>query len=147
MAIDEKRGIVYVPTGSATPDFYGAGRIGDNLYANCLLALDASTGKLIWHFQGIHHDVWDRDFPAHPVLLTVKHNGKMVDAVAQISKQGFLFVFDRANGIPFFRIEERPALQTDVPGEVTAKTQPYPTGIEPFGRQKLSEDMLTGPHA
>jgi quinoprotein glucose dehydrogenase len=143
MALDEKRGIVFVPTGSATPDFYGVGRIGDNLYANSLLALDASTGKLIWHFQGVHHDLWDRDFPAHPVLLTVKQNGKMVDAVAQISKQGFLFVFDRTNGTPLFPIQERPVLQTDVPGEVTAKTQPYPVVIEPFARQKLTEEMLT----
>jgi quinoprotein glucose dehydrogenase len=143
MALDEKRGIVYVPTGSATPDFYGAGRIGNNLYANSLLALNASTGKLIWHFQGVHHDIWDRDFPAHPVLLTVKHNGRKVDAVAQISKQGFVFIFDRTNGTPLFPIEERPALQTDVPGEVTSKTQPYPSGIEPFARQKLTEHMLT----
>ncbi len=143
MALDETRGIVYVPTGSATPDFYGVGRLGDNLYANCLLALDANTGKLIWHFQGVHHDIWDRDFPAHPVLLTVKHKGRMVDAVAQISKQGFLFVFDRTNGTPLFPIEERPGLQSDVPGEVTAKTQPYPVGIEPFARQKLTEDLLT----
>jgi quinoprotein glucose dehydrogenase len=143
MALDEKRGIVYVPTGSATPDFYGAGRIGANLYANCLLALNAETGKLIWHFQGVHHDVWDRDFPAHPVLLTVKHNGKMVDAVAQISKQGFLFVFDRTDGTPLFSVEERSVPQTDVPGEVTAKTQPYPVSIEPFARQKLTEEMLT----
>ena len=143
MALDEKRGIVYVPTGSATPDFYGAGRLGDNLYANCLLALDASTGKLIWHFQGVHHDIWDRDFPAHPVLLTVKHNGKTVDAVAQITKQGFLYVFDRTNGRPLFPVEERPALTSNVPGEVTSKTQPYSVGIEPFGRQKLTEDLLT----
>ncbi len=143
MSLDEKRGIVYVPTGSATPDFYGVGRIGDNLYAVCLLALDANTGKLIWHFQGVHHDIWDRDFPAQPVLLSVKHNGKMVDAVAQISKQGFLFVFDRTNGTPLFPIEERPALPSDVPGEVAAKTQPYSVGIEPFARQKLTEDMLT----
>jgi quinoprotein glucose dehydrogenase len=143
MALDEKRGIVYVPTGSATPDFYGVGRIGDNLYANSLLALNASTGKLIWHFQGVHHDLWDRDFPAHPVLLTVKHNGKMVDAVAQISKQGFLFVFDRTDGTPLFPVEERPVPQTDVPGEVTARTQPYPVSIEPFARQRLTEEMLT----
>jgi len=143
MALDEKRGIVYVPTGSATPDFYGVGRVGDNLYANSLLALKASTGKLIWHFQGVHHDVWDRDFPAHPVLLTVKQKGRNVDAVAQISKQGFLFVFDRANGKPLFPIEERPALQSDVPGEVNAQTQPYPVGIEPFARQKLTQEILT----
>ncbi|MFL6417526.1 MAG: c-type cytochrome, partial [Bryobacteraceae bacterium] len=110
---------------------------------NCLLALDASTGKLLWHFQGVHHDIWDRDFPAHPVLVTVKYKGRKVDAVAQISKQGFLFVFDRTNGTPLFPIEERPALPSDVPGEIAAKTQPYSVGIEPFARQKLTEDMLT----
>ncbi len=143
MALDEKRGIAYIPTGSAAFDFYGGDRIGSNLYANCLLALDARTGKLIWHFQGVHHDLWDRDFPAHPVLLTVKHNGKNIDAVAQISKQGFLFVFDRTNGKPLFPIEERPVPQTDVPGEETSKTQPFPTSIAPYARQVLTEDILT----
>jgi quinoprotein glucose dehydrogenase len=141
--LDEKRGIAYIPTGSAAFDFYGGDRIGNNLYADCLLALDASTGKLIWFFQGVHHDLWDRDFPAQPVLLTIKHNGKMVDAVAQISKQGFLFVFDRTDGTPLFPIREKPVPQTDVPGEVTSKTQPFPVGIEPFARQRLTEDMLT----
>jgi quinoprotein glucose dehydrogenase len=143
MALDEKRGIAYIPTGSAAFDFYGGDRIGNNLYANSLLALDASTGKLIWFFQGVHHDLWDRDFPAHPVLLTIKHNGRSVDAVAQISKQGFLFVFDRTNGTPLFPIQEKPVPQTDLPGEVTSKTQPFPVGIEPFARQRLTEDMLT----
>jgi quinoprotein glucose dehydrogenase len=143
MALDEKRGIAYIPTGSAAFDFYGGDRIGDNLYANSLLALDASTGKLIWLFQGVHHDLWDRDFPAHPVLLTIKRNGKTVDAVAQITKQGFLFVFDRTDGVPLFPIQEKPVPQTDVPGEVTSKTQPFPVGIEPFARQRLTEDMLT----
>jgi quinoprotein glucose dehydrogenase len=143
MALDEKRGIAYIPTGSAAFDFYGGDRIGDNLYANSLLALNASTGKLIWFFQGVHHDLWDRDFPAHPVLLSIKHNGKMVDAVAQISKQGFLFVFDRTNGKPLFPIQEKPVPQTDVPGEVTSRTQPFPGGIEPFARQRLTEDLLT----
>jgi quinoprotein glucose dehydrogenase len=143
MALDEKRGIAYIPTGSAAFDFYGGDRIGDNLYANSLLALDASTGKLIWYFQGVHHDLWDRDFPAHPVLLTIKHNDKMVDAVAQTSKQGVLFVFDRTDGTPLFPIQEKPVPQTDVPGEVTSKTQPFPEGIEPFARQRLTEDMLT----
>jgi quinoprotein glucose dehydrogenase len=143
MALDEKRGIVYIPTGSAAFDFYGGDRIGDNLYANSLLALEASTGKLIWFFQGVHHDLWDRDFPAHPALLTIKHNGKMVDAVAQISKQGVLFVFDRTDGTPLFPIQEKPVPQTDVPGEVTSKTQPFALGIEPFARQRLTEDILT----
>ena len=143
MALDETRGIVYVPTGPAAFDFYGGDRIGNNLYANCLLALDARTGKLLWHFQGVHHDLWDRDFSAHPVLLTVKHNGRNIDAVAQTSKQGFLFVFDRTNGTPLFPIEEHPVPQTDIPGEVTSKTQPLPTYIAPFARQVLTEDILT----
>jgi quinoprotein glucose dehydrogenase len=143
MALDEQRGIVYIPTGSAAFDFYGGDRIGNNLYANCLLALDASTGKLIWFFQGVHHDLWDRDFPAHPVLLTIKHNGKTVDAVAQISKQGFLFVFDRTDGTSLFPIQEKPVPQTGVPSELISQTQPFPVGIEPFARQRLTEDILT----
>src|SRR5258707_1330134 len=107
MALDEERGIVYVPTGSPVFDFYGADRVGDNLFANTLLALDAATGKRIWHFQGVHHDIWDRDFPSPPALVTVKHDGKRVDAIAQTSKQGFLFLFDRGNGKPLFPITEQ----------------------------------------
>ena len=143
MAIDLERGIVYVPTGSAVPDFYGAGRLGDNLYANTLLALDAATGKLIWHFQGIHHDIWDRDFPSPPLLLNVRRNGKTIPAVVQTTKQGILYVFDRTNGKPIFPIEERPALPSDVPGEVAAKTQPHPLGPGPFAPQTVTEASLT----
>ena len=105
MAVDEKRGIVYVPTGSAAADFYGANRLGDNLFANTLLALDAATGKRLWHFQAVKHDIWDRDFPSPPTLVTVKRDGKQVDAVAQTTKQGFVFLFDRTNGKPLFPIE------------------------------------------
>ena len=105
MAVDPQRGIVYVPTGSASSDFYGADRVGDDLFANCLLALDAETGKRLWHFQGVKHDLWDRDFPSPPVLVTVDRDGKPVDAVAETSKQGYVYLFDRTNGKPLFPIE------------------------------------------
>ncbi|HET6898805.1 MAG TPA: pyrroloquinoline quinone-dependent dehydrogenase [Vicinamibacteria bacterium] len=143
MALDEARGIVYVPTGSAAADFYGANRAGDNLYANSLLALDAATGKRIWHFQAVHHDVWDRDFPSQPGLVTVTRDGARVDAVAQTSKQGYVFLFDRATGAPLFPIEERRFPASTLEGEVTAATQPLPTRPAPFSRQRLTEDMLT----
>jgi len=143
MVVDEARGIVYVPTGSSVDDFYGADRTGNNLYANSLLALDANTGKLLWHFQGVHHDIWDRDFPTPPVLLTVRHEGHNIDAVAQGTKQGLLFLFDRQTGKPLFPIEERPVPRSEMPGEVTSPTQPFPTRPEPFARQRLTADMLT----
>ncbi|HWX35345.1 MAG TPA: PQQ-binding-like beta-propeller repeat protein [Steroidobacteraceae bacterium] len=142
-ALDQERGIVYVPTGSAVSDFYGADRSGSNLFADCLLALDAATGKRLWHFQTTHHDVWDRDLPSAPVLLTVQHGGKRVAAVAQTSKQGYVYVFDRVTGVPLFPVEERPVPASTVPGEVTAPTQPVPLLPEPFARQRLTEDMLT----
>jgi quinoprotein glucose dehydrogenase len=143
MALDSERGIVYVPTGSAVSDFYGADRVGDDLFADTLLALDASTGKRIWHFQGVHHDVWDRDFPSPPALLTVEHNGKKVDAIAQTTKQGFVYLFDRATGDPLFPIKESSYPASIVPGEVTAATQPLPVLPLPFARQLLTEDLLT----
>ncbi len=117
MAVDEKRGIVYVPTGSAASDFYGADRSGDDLFANCLIALKADTGERVWHFQAVKHDLWDRDFPSPPNLVTVKHNGKLVDAIAQTTKQGWVYLFDRTNGQPLFPIEERAYPASDVPGE------------------------------
>src|SRR5262249_45545712 len=132
MSLDEKRGIVYVPTGSAVSDFYGADRLGNNLYADTLLALDAATGKRLWHFQGVHHDLVDRDFPTPPSLLTVSRNGKRRDVVAQPTKQGFLYVFDRETGAPVFPIEERPAPQSDVPGEQASATQPQAVVPQPF---------------
>ena len=122
MTVDVARGIVYVPTGSAAFDFYGADRVGDDLFANCLIALNAETGERLWHFQGVKHDLWDRDFPAPPVLLTVERDGKKVDAVAQTTKQGFVFLFDRTNGKPLFPIECRNYPPSDVPGEVAATT-------------------------
>ena len=143
MAVDRTRGILYVPTGSAASDFYGADRIGDDLFANTLLALKADTGERIWHFQGVRHDLWDRDFPTPPCLVTVKRDGKMVDAVAQATKQGWVYLFDRVNGKPLFPIEYRRYPASDVPGEVAADTQPLPTKPAPFARQQLTEDVLT----
>ena len=127
MTLDEKRGLVFVPTGSAAADFYGANRLGDNLYANCLLALDAATGKLRWHFQFVRHDVLDRDLPTAPTLVTLRVNGKRVDALAQTTKQGYVFVLDRDTGQPVFPVEEVPAPASDVPGEVTSPTYLRPT--------------------
>ena len=143
MSLDAARGIVYVPTGSAVMDFYGGDRVGNDLYTDCLLALNASTGKLIWYFQGVHHDIWDRDFSAPPALFTMHRDGKSIDAIAQISKQAYVFLFDRTNGEPLFPIHEHPFPKSDVPGEVTSPTQPLPDAPAPFARQKLTEDMLT----
>ncbi|HTL08086.1 MAG TPA: c-type cytochrome, partial [Chitinophagaceae bacterium] len=138
MAIDRQRGIVYIPTGSAAFDFYGANRRGNNLFANCLLALDAATGKRLWHFQLVHHDIWDRDPPAPPNLVTVMHNGKKVDAVAQITKQGFVFLFNRVTGEPLFPVMERPFPQDAMPGEWPSPTQPIPDRPLPFTRQSFT---------
>jgi quinoprotein glucose dehydrogenase len=143
LAVDEKRGVVYVPTGSAASDFYGADRLGDNLFANTLLALDAATGKRIWHFQAVKHDLWDRDFPSPPSLVAVRRSGRTIDAVAQTTKSGHVYLFDRVNGKPLFPIEYQAYPASDVPGEVTAKTQPLPTSPTPFSRQTLTEESLT----
>ncbi len=143
MVVDEKRGILFAPTGSAVNDFYGANRTGNNLYADTFLALDANTGKRQWHFQGVHHDIWDRDFPSPPVLVTVKRNGIRIDAVTQTSKQGYVFLFERSTGKPLFPIEERPFPPSDVPGETTSPTQPIPLAPAPYARQMLTADMLT----
>lgn len=143
MTLDAQRGIVFVPTGSAVMDFYGGDRLGNDLYANCELALDASTGKLLWYFQGVHHDIWDRDFPSPPALFTMHRDGKSIDALAQTTKQGFLYLFDRSTGKPLFPVKESPYPASNVPGEVAAKTQPLPTWPEPFARQRLTADMLT----
>ena len=143
MALDAKRGIVYVPTGSAAFDFYGGDRSGDDLFANCLIALNAESGKRLWHFQGVRHDIWDRDFPSAPALLTVKRDGIEVEAVAQTTKQGFVYLFERATGKPLFPIEYKKYPPSDVPGEATAAEQPLPTRPAPFARQHLTEDLLT----
>jgi glucose dehydrogenase len=140
--IDVTRGIVFIPTGTARYDFYGANRHGDNLFGNSLVAVDARTGERLWHFQTIHHDLWDFDLPQAPKLLTVTHDGREIDAVAQASKQGFVFVFDRETGEPLWPIEERPVPQTDVPGEQTSPTQPIPTKPPPFARMSFTEDDI-----
>jgi quinoprotein glucose dehydrogenase len=143
MALDAQRGIVYVPTGSAVFDLYGHDRVGDDLFANTLLALDANTGKRLWHFQAVHHDLWDRDFPAPPILLTVKRAGKPVDAIAQTTKSGYVFLFDRTTGQPLFPIRETNVAASIVPGEVASPRQPIPTIPLPFTRQGVTENILT----
>jgi quinoprotein glucose dehydrogenase len=145
ISIDEKRGIAYFPLGSPTYDFYGADRIGANLFGDCLLALDARTGKRLWHFQAVHHDLWDYDLTTGPKLLTVRHNGRTVDIVAQATKFGFLYVFNRVTGEPLWPIEERPVPKSDVPGEESWPTQPFPTKPPPFARLKFTVDDVN-PH-
>ncbi|GAC1489298.1 MAG: hypothetical protein NVS1B5_13580 [Gemmatimonadaceae bacterium] len=151
MSVDVGRGIVYIPTGSATPDFYGRDRIGQDLFANTLLALDAKTGKRRWHFQTVHHDLWDRDLPAAPNLVSVTRGGRRVDAVAQITKTGFVFLFDRESGNPLFPVEERAVPASDLRGEEAWATQPFALAPAPFARQSITEADLTeltpGAHA
>ena len=142
-SIDEKRGIVYIPTGSAKYNFYGGYRKGANLFGDCIIALDARTGKRLWHFQTVHHDIWDLDNNSAPQLTTIRHNGRTIDVVAVASKTGYLYVFDRVTGKPIWPIEERPVPQgTTVPGEVLSPTQPFPTAPPPFSRQKFTADDL-----
>ena len=143
MTLDPRRGLVFVPTGSAAADFYGSNRLGDNLYANCLLALDAATGKLRWHFQFVRHDVLDRDLPSAPTLVRLRRNGHSVDALAQTTKQGYVFVLDRDTGRPLFPIEEVPAPASDVPGEVTSPGYLRPKAPAPLARQRLDAATLT----
>src|SRR5882724_285143 len=142
-SIDEKRGLVFIGTGSASPDFYGGGRKGDNLFANCTICLDGRTGKRLWHFQTVRHDLWDHDLPTCPNLITVTHKGHKIEAVAQVTKTGFVFLFDRATGKPLFPVEERPVPRSDVPGEQAAPTQPFPLKPTPFARQNIGEADLT----
>lgn len=142
-SIDEKRGIVYAPTASAKYNFYGADRKGSNLFSDSLLALDARTGKRLWHFQMVHHDIWDYDDATAPKLLTIRRDGKPVDIVAQVSKQGFVWVFERETGKPIWPIEERPVPKSDVPGEETWPTQPFPTAPPPFARQTFTVEDLS----
>ena len=143
VTVDPKRAMVFAATGSPSFDFYGANRIGDNLFANTVLALDAHTGKRIWHFQGVKHDLWDWDFPAAPVLVTVTRDNKKIDAVAQITKTGYVYVFERETGKPLFPIEYRRVPASALDGEHAAEQQPYPASPPPFTRQTLTEDMLT----
>jgi quinoprotein glucose dehydrogenase len=136
LTIDEKRGIAYIPTGTGKWDHYGADRKGQNLFANSIVALDARTGKRLWHFQTVHHDLWDYDLSAGPKLLTVRHDGNIA---IQPSKQGFLYVLDRVTGLPLWPIEERPVPKSDVAGEEAWPTQPFPTKPPAFARQALTE--------
>ncbi|HEX4750994.1 MAG TPA: PQQ-binding-like beta-propeller repeat protein [Bryobacteraceae bacterium] len=143
VSLDPKLGMVFAATGSAAFDFYGSNRIGDNLFADCVLALDARTGKRIWHFQGIKHDVWDLDFPAAPSLVTVRRNGHKVDAVAQIAKTGYVYVLDRKTGEPLFPVKYRNVPPSPLDGEKLSEVQPYPVKPPPFTRQAFTEDMVT----
>ncbi len=143
LSVDLKRKWVFVPTGSATFDFYGGDRHGDNLFSDCLLAIDTRTGRLIWHYQMVHHDVWDYDLPAQPALVTVRHQGRTKDAVAQVTKMGTLFLLDRETGKPLLPVEDRKVPASDVEGELLAETQPFPVKPLPFSRQEVNEDLLT----
>jgi quinoprotein glucose dehydrogenase len=141
--VDAKRGLVFIGTGSASPDFYGGGRKGDNLFANCTICLDANNGKRLWHFQTLRHDLWDHDLPVYPNLVTVMSGGRKREAVAQVTKTGFVYLFDRINGQPIFPIENRRVPASDVPGEQAATTQPIPVKPPPICRQVLNENDVT----
>ena len=141
-SVDEQRGLVYLPVSTPSNDWYGGARLGDDLFAEAIVCLDARTGKRVWHFQTVHHGLWDYDIPAPPVLGTVRVNGRPTDIVAVPTKTGFLFVFDRTNGKPIWPIEERAVPASDVPGEVAAKTQPFPTKPKPFAKQGFTVDDL-----
>jgi glucose dehydrogenase len=144
MSVDESRGLVFLPVGSASYDFFGADRQGDTLYANSLVALDAATGERRWHFQLVHHDLWDYDLPAQPILADIQRNGETVPVVIQVTKMGLVFVFNRVTGVPIFGIEERPVPQSDVPGEATSRTQPFPIKPPPLARiAPLTREGLT----
>jgi quinoprotein glucose dehydrogenase len=142
-ALDDERGIVYVVTGSAADDFYGGERLGDNLFANSLIALDANTGRRLWHFQAVRHDLWDLDFNSPPVLLTVVRGGREIDAVAVTPKTGYIYIFDRVTGESLFPIDEVPVPPSTVPGEVAAATQPVPRLPAPLARTRITPDDLT----
>ena len=143
ITVDEARGIAFVPTGSATFDFYGGDRAGDNLYANTLLALDAATGKRLWHYQIVRHDLWDRDLPAPPDLVTIERDGRRIDAVAQITKSGHVFLFERETGAPLHPIEEVPVPGPALPGEALPASQPVPVRPPPFARERMTEADVT----
>ena len=143
LSLDTKRGLLFASTGSAASDFYGADRVGDNLFANSIIALKADTGERVWHFQTVRHDIWDRDLPNPATLVTITRSGEPLDAIAQTTKSGYVYLFDRDTGAPLFPIEYKKYPASDLEGEITADTQPLPTTPEPFARQKLTEDMLT----
>jgi quinoprotein glucose dehydrogenase len=143
ISVDHQRGLVFLPTGSAAFDFWGGNRHGQNLYANSLLVLNAATGAYVWHYQFVHHDLWDRDLPSAPVLVTVTHDGRRVDAVAQTTKSGHVFLFERERGTPLFPIEEQPAPPSDLKGEAAWPTQPVPLKPPAFSRQAFTEADVT----
>jgi quinoprotein glucose dehydrogenase len=142
MAVDPELGYVYLPTGTPTNDMYGGHRLGDNLFAESIICLDAETGKRVWHFQAVHHGLWDYDFPTSPILTDITVDGKRIKALAQVSKQAFTYVLDRTNGKPVWPIEERPVPQSNVPGERSSPTQPFPTKPAAFDLQGTSEAIL-----
>ena len=143
MSVDHERGLVYIPTGSPTFDLWGGDRVGMNLFGNCILCLNAETGERVWHFQTVHHDLWDYDVPGAPQLVTVMHEGQPRDIVAQVSKTGWVYMLDRETGEPLYPIEERPVPASDVPGEKAFPTQPYPTKPPAFCRQEMFPDDLS----
>jgi quinoprotein glucose dehydrogenase len=143
LTLDVERGIVFAATGSPSYDHFGGNRPGQNLFANCVLALNAETGERLWYFQTVHHDLWDYDNPTQPTLVAVEHNGKRIDAVAQSTKVGHLFLLDRLTGKPLFPVEERPVPQSDIPGEKSWPTQPFPSKPPAFARQRFNEDDVT----
>ncbi|MPZ18857.1 MAG: PQQ-binding-like beta-propeller repeat protein [Luteitalea sp.] len=143
ISVDVERGLVFLPTGSAAFDFWGGDRKGANLFANCVLALRADTGRRVWHYQVVHHDLWDRDLPAAPVLVTVTHGGRRIDAVAQVTKHGYVFLFDRQTGEPLFPVQERAVPASDLKDELAWPTQPFPIAPPPFARQQLTEAEVT----
>ena len=142
MSADEELGYLYLPTNTAAPDYYGGHRLGDNLFAESLVCLDVETGERVWHFQMVHHGLWDYDNPAAPNLLDITVDGRHIKAVAQITKQGFTYTFDRVTGEPVWPIEERPVPPTTMPGEVASPTQPFPTKPPPFEDQGATIDDL-----
>ena len=143
MSVDLERGLVFLPIGSASYDFYGADRRGLGLFSNSLVALDAASGKLVWYYQMVHHDIWDYDMPAQPVLITVRRDSRDIPAIAQLTKMGFVFILDRLTGKPLFPVEERPVPHSDVPGEAAWPTQPSPVKPPPIVRQSFSEGDLS----
>jgi len=143
MSVDAERGLVFLPIGSPSYDFYGGDRKGQDLFANSLVALQASTGRLIWYFQMVHHDLWDYDMPAQPTLITLRRNGESIPAVAQVTKMGSVFIFDRVTGKPLFSVEERPVPKSNVPGEAAWPTQPFPSKPPALVRQQLNETDIS----
>jgi len=142
LSADLELGLLYVPTNTIAPDYYGGHRLGDNLFAESILALDLATGRRVWYFQTVHHGLWDYDNPAAPNLVDITVGGKRIKALAQITKQGFVYTFDRATGMPIWPIEERPVTASDVPGERAAATQPFPSRPAPFEYQGVTIDDL-----